>query len=59
MIPLSDEARQKREFPMSDPEIGNSSKVGGEPTFIQEEGYPLCKSCGLKMTFYASVRCDR
>lgn len=55
MIPLSDEARQKRGFPMSEPEIGHRSKVGGKPTFLQGEEYPICQSCGSKMTFYAQL----
>ena len=55
LIPLSDEARQKRGFPMSDPEIGHRSKVGGKPTFLQGEEYPVCQSCGSKMTFYAQL----
>ena len=55
MIPLSDEARQKRRFPMSDPEIGHRSKVGEKPTFLQGEEYPICQSCGSKMTFYAQL----
>lgn len=55
LIPLSDEARQKRGFPMSEPEIGHRSKVGGKPTFLQGEEYPICQSCGSKMTFYAQL----
>ena len=55
LIPLNSDAEQKRGFPMSEPEIGNRSKVGGKPTFLQVEEYPVCQNCGLKMAFYAQL----
>lgn len=55
LLPLTDDAKRRRGFPMSDPEIGNRSKVGGRPAFIQSEEYPLCTVCGKQMTFYAQL----
>jgi len=35
--------------------VGKDFQLGGEPKWIQEEDWPICKNCGEKMTFYAQL----
>lgn len=53
--PTSDDARVAMGFKWASPEIGTRHQLGGNPTFIQKECWPVCKSCGKRMTFYAQL----
>jgi hypothetical protein len=55
MVPTSEEAKKAMVFPMSAPDIGKRSQLGGDPGFIQREDWPICPHCGEKMTFYAQL----
>ena len=53
--PLDDEAKNLPKFRWARQEIGTRHQLGGEPTFIQDETWPICKTCHGKMTFYGQL----
>jgi uncharacterized protein YwqG len=55
LLPTSKEAKNAMGFPMSTPDIGKRSKLGGTPSFIQTDDWPMCSCCGGRMTFYAQL----
>ena len=38
-----------------DQDLGRRSKLGGQPTWIQNEDTPNCEDCGEPMTFVAQL----
>jgi uncharacterized protein YwqG len=55
LLPTNKEAENAIGFPMSMPDIGKRSKLGGTPSFIQIDDWPVCPCCKEKMTFYAQL----
>ncbi|MDR0695688.1 MAG: hypothetical protein LBF56_02885 [Holosporales bacterium] len=55
LLPMSAEAENAMGFPMSTPDIGKRSRLGGTPGFIQDADWPICPYCREKMTFYAQL----
>jgi hypothetical protein len=55
MEPLDEEAKSLESFKWADDDIGKRHQLGGEPTFIQAENFPICPDCGKQMTFYAQL----
>ena len=53
--PVDDEAKNLQPFKWADEKIGKRHQLGGSPTFIQEEEYPVCPDCGEIMSFYAQL----
>jgi hypothetical protein len=53
--PLDDEAKNLSKFRWARKEIGRRHQLGGEPTLIRDETWPICKSCRGKMTFYGQL----
>lgn len=53
--PLTDEAAELPGFPSAAPDVGTRHRIGGEPSFIEEDEYPRCTSCKETMTFYGQL----
>lgn len=53
--PLTDEAANLPGFPYADPDVGTRHRIGGEPSFIGDDDYPRCDSCGETMSFYGQL----
>ncbi len=53
--PLNEEAKNLPKFKCAGEEIGTRHQLGGNPDFIQKTEWPVCPSCGNKMTFYAQL----
>ena len=53
--PLSDEAAALPRFRWARPEIGTRHRLGGSPTFIQQDEIPVCPDCREPMTFYGQL----
>jgi uncharacterized protein YwqG len=53
--PLTSEAKSLPTFKWASPEIGTRHQLGGDPSFIQRDEYPICPDCGNPMTFYAQI----
>ena len=54
-VPQSEEAKAMPKFKWAPPEVGSRHQLGGDPTFLQLTNWPVCSSCGSKMTFYAQL----
>jgi uncharacterized protein YwqG len=54
LVPSSDEAKAVTGFNYAGGNIGQRSKVGGAPDWIQAESVPEC-SCGKPMAFYGQL----
>ena len=55
LVPLDEEAETLPRFQSAVEGIGERSKLGGEPDFIQRDDIPSCPSCSKAMTFYAQL----
>lgn len=55
LIPNDHIAKTLPKFLYADKGIGERSKIGGGPDFIQEENWPICPECKKKMSFYAQL----
>lgn len=44
-----------KRFKLADSKIGNRSKLGGKPDFIQNNETFICKKCHKKMSFYGQL----
>ena len=56
LIPTDQKSVESRKFSeLCWHELGKRWKVGGSPTFIQNEEWPKCECCGEKMSFYAQL----
>jgi hypothetical protein len=53
--PLNEQAKNLPKFKWAADEIGTRHRLGGDPEFIQGEDWPVCESCGDRMTFYAQL----
>ncbi len=54
-VPLDDDAATLPKFKWAGKGIGERSKLGGEPDFIQGDETPQCPGCRMPMTFYAQL----
>jgi hypothetical protein len=54
LVPHSKEAKDKIGFKWAGEGVGQRSKLGGSPGWIQKEIVPRC-SCGQEMTFYGQL----
>ena len=54
-VPLNEEAASLPGFEWAGGDIGDRSKLGGAPDFIQGDETPICPVCRRKMTFYAQL----
>jgi hypothetical protein len=54
LVPRSQEAKVAIGFKWAGPGVGDRSKIGGEPDWIQSPNLPTC-SCGQEMTFYGQL----
>jgi len=54
LAPRSKEAKDIIGFKWAEDGIGQRSKLGGNPNWIQESSVPLC-TCGKEMTFYGQM----
>lgn len=55
LLPQDTRARNLPGFLYADKKIGQRSKIGGSPDFIQEANWPICDECKQKMSFYAQL----
>ncbi|MBR1911338.1 MAG: hypothetical protein IJ828_03160 [Treponema sp.] len=53
--PIDEKAKKLTPFRWASPEVGKRNKIGGLPTGIKENDYPICPCCGKKMTFYGQL----
>ena len=51
--PESEEARAALGFKWASPEIGHRHQLGGSPSWLQGEQWPVC--CDKPMTFYGQL----
>jgi hypothetical protein len=54
MKPASQEAKALVGFRWAGGDIGQRSRLGGDPDWLQDEKTPIC-SCEKKMTFYGQL----
>ena len=54
LAPQSPDAHSAVGFRLAGGDIGSRSKLGGEPSWLQDPDVPAC-SCGEPMTFYGQL----
>ena len=52
--PLNEEA-ERTGFKWADEEIGTRHRLGGEPSWVQDDRTPRCPQCQQPMTFYGQL----
>jgi hypothetical protein len=52
---MSAEAEALAPFKWAPKEIGTRHRLGGEPTWVQDDQTPVCSQCHLPMTFYGQL----
>jgi hypothetical protein len=52
--PLSEDGADLK-FQWAPEDVGTRHQLGGEPTFLQKQKWPLCPSCREEMTFYGQL----
>jgi hypothetical protein len=53
--PLDEAGRNLPKFKWAPKEVGTRHQLGGEPTFLQNQSWPVCQKCREKMTFYGQL----
>ncbi|HUX80201.1 MAG TPA: hypothetical protein VMW10_10740 [Alphaproteobacteria bacterium] len=53
--PMDEEARSLPKFKWAPDKVGTRHQLGGSPDFIQQESWPKCSSCSVKMSFYGQL----
>jgi hypothetical protein len=53
--PIGPEAEAVLGFDAAAGEVGHRHRLGGRPTWLQDDQTPSCPDCGERMTFYGQL----
>ncbi len=53
--PADAQARNLAPFKWASGDLGKRHQLGGEPTFLQQPEWPLCRVCREAMSFYGQL----